>query len=72
MDDVAAAARHPDLVSAAPATGEPFGMRTTEPLIPLQRAITETGCEHVLIRPGGGPSIEMMELFSREVAPALH
>ena len=36
----------------------------------LQRAIAETGCDHVLIYPGGVPSIEMMELFSREVLPA--
>jgi alkanesulfonate monooxygenase SsuD/methylene tetrahydromethanopterin reductase-like flavin-dependent oxidoreductase (luciferase family) len=36
----------------------------------LERAITETGCDHVLIYPGGVPSIEMMELFSREVLPS--
>ncbi len=35
MDDVVAAARNPHLVSNNPVTGEPFGMGTAEPLIPL-------------------------------------
>jgi cytochrome P450 len=35
MDDVTEAARHPDLVSTNPATGEIFGMGIPEPLIPL-------------------------------------
>ena len=35
MDDVTAAARHPDLVATEPFTGEPFGMGCVEPLIPL-------------------------------------
>jgi cytochrome P450 len=35
MDDVVAAGRNPDLVSTDPATGVPFGMGSTDPLIPL-------------------------------------
>jgi cytochrome P450 len=35
FDDVTAAARHPHLVSAHPDTGEPFGMGSAQPLIPL-------------------------------------
>jgi cytochrome P450 len=35
MDDVAAAARHPHLVATEPSTGQPFGMGSEQPLIPL-------------------------------------
>ena len=35
MDDIVAAGRSPDLVSTDPATGVPFGMGSTDPLIPL-------------------------------------
>ena len=35
FDDVTAAARHPHLVSTHPGTGEPFGMGSAQPLIPL-------------------------------------
>jgi cytochrome P450 len=35
MDDVLAAAKNPDIVSANPQTGVPFGMGSEEPLIPL-------------------------------------
>ena len=35
MADVVAAARNPDLVATEPTTGEPFGMGTAMPLIPL-------------------------------------
>ena len=35
MEDITEAARHPDLVSSDPDTGEIFGMGTPEPLIPL-------------------------------------
>jgi cytochrome P450 len=35
MDDILAAGRNPDLASTDPATGVPFGMGSTDPLIPL-------------------------------------
>jgi cytochrome P450 len=35
MDDIVAAGRNPDLASTDPATGVPFGMGSTDPLIPL-------------------------------------
>ncbi|MGD9703718.1 MAG: cytochrome P450 [Acidimicrobiia bacterium] len=35
MEDITEAARHPDLVSSHPDTGEIFGMGTPQPLIPL-------------------------------------
>ena len=35
MEDIVAAGRNPDLVSTDPATGVPFGMGSTDPLIPL-------------------------------------
>ncbi len=35
MGDIVAAGRNPDLVSTNPATGVPFGMGSTDPLIPL-------------------------------------
>ena len=36
----------------------------------LRRAIDETDCDHVLISTGDEPSVEMLELFAREVMPA--
>jgi alkanesulfonate monooxygenase SsuD/methylene tetrahydromethanopterin reductase-like flavin-dependent oxidoreductase (luciferase family) len=36
----------------------------------LRRAIDETGCDHVLVYTGGPPSLEAMEMFSREVMSA--
>ncbi|MGE0383188.1 MAG: LLM class flavin-dependent oxidoreductase [Gammaproteobacteria bacterium] len=37
----------------------------------LRRSIVETGCEHLVIYTGGPPAERTMELFSREVMPAL-
>lgn len=36
----------------------------------IQRAIAETGCDQILVSTGGEPSVEMMQMFSREVMPA--
>jgi probable F420-dependent oxidoreductase len=36
----------------------------------LRRAVEETACEHILLYTGGAPSVESMELLSREVMPA--